>query len=223
MMKIKGMKRIMAVTAAATMLMSATLMVCAVSDNDVASSSAPVRSTPSEPVKSPTQIRVEEATKGTNANIEVAGKEVKTSVAGVYDVATVQGAAVTVSTEEVKASLGLSEGQQPTIFVYDVDAKKSVNAMASINAAAEAMGTDVVACIQVELGAKESGKWVDLEDGSVALMTGLPKKADPSLTYSVVCVQAGGAITVLEDLDTDPNTVTFAVNAGLGAYAIVAK
>lgn len=222
-MKIKGMKRIMAVTAAATMLMSATLMVCAVSDNDVASSSAPVRSTSSEPVKSTTQVRVEEATKGTNANIEVAGTEVKTSVAGVYDVATVQGAAVTVSTEEVKASLGLSEGQQPTIFVYDVDAKKSKNAMASINAAAEAMGTDVVACIQVELGAKESGKWVDLEDGSVALMTGLPKNADPSLTYSVVCVQTGGAITVLEDLDTNPNTVTFAVNAGLGAYAIVAK
>lgn len=216
MMKLKGMKRIMAATAAATMLMSATLMVCA-------TSTVTGNSAPAEPEKTADQVRVEAATKGTNANIEVAGKEVKTSVAGVYDVKTVQGAAVTSSVDEIKESLGLSDGQKPTIFVYDVDAKKSVNAMASINAAAEAMGTDVVACIQVELGVKESGKWVDLEDGSVALMTGLPKKADPSLTYSVVCVQAGGAITVLEDLDTNPNTVTFAVNAGLGAYAIVAK
>lgn len=223
-MKLKRMTRIMAATAAATMLMSATLMVCAadtLSGNSVSGNSATAST--SAPSVSPAQAHMASVSKKENASMNVAGTEVKTSVAGVYDVATVRGAAVTMSTEEVKESLGLSENQKPTIFVYDVDAKKSVNAMASINAAAEATGTNVVACIQVELGVKENGKWVDLEDGSVALMTGLPRNADTSLTYSVICVQEGGVITVLEDLDTDPNTVTFAVNAGLGAYAIVAK
>ncbi|MCM1262416.1 MAG: hypothetical protein NC313_06810 [Butyrivibrio sp.] len=212
----------MAATVATTMLMSATLMVCAVSDNDVSGNSTSTTSS-SVTSESPAMLHIASVTKGANASINVAGTSVKTSVSGIYDVATVQGAAVTTSAEEITASLGLTEGQKPTIFVYDVDTKKSVNAMASINAAAEALETDVVACIQVELGAKESGKWVELENGSVALMTGLPKNADPSLTYYVICVQEGGVITVLEDLDTNPDTVTFAVNVGLGAYAIVAK
>lgn len=166
---------------------------------------------------------VEKLTKTANARVSVAGVEVKTSVSGVYAATTVRGTAVETPAAVVKASLGLTEGQKPTIFIYDVDSKKSVNAMASINAAAEALGTDVVACLQIELGAKENGKWVELSDGSVALKAGLPKSADTSLTYSVIYVREGGTITVLEDLDADPNTVTFSVKAGLGAYAIVAK
>lgn len=171
----------------------------------------------------PEPTYVEKMTKSENTSISVAGTEEKTSVSGVYAAETVRGVIVETPAADVKASLGLAEGQKPTIFIYDVDSKKSVNAMASINAAAEAMGSDVVACLQIELGAKENGKWVELADGSVALKAGLPKSADTSLTYFAICVQEGGVITVLEDLDTDPNTVTFAVNAGLGAYAIVAK
>ncbi|MCM1263986.1 MAG: hypothetical protein NC313_14840, partial [Butyrivibrio sp.] len=100
-MKLKRMKRIMAAVAAATMLMSATLMVCAAgsdtasgnngsaeSGNTVESSTSVVSNTNTEPVKTPVQIRVENATKGTNDNIDVAGTEVKTSVSGVYDVTT---------------------------------------------------------------------------------------------------------------------------------------
>lgn len=65
--------------------------------------------------------------------------------------------------------------------------------------------------------------WVALSDGSIALKAGLPKNADKSLTYSVLCVQPGGEITVYEDMDNDPNTVTTPVKAGVNAYAIVAK
>lgn len=230
-MKIGKMKNVMAVVCAATMLMSATLMVCAadVSGNDVSpstSTSTGISTSVSTSVSrtpEPEVTYVEKMTQTENATISVAGEEVKTSVAGVYAADKVRGTVVETSAADVKAALGLKEGQKPTIFVYDVDPKKSVNAMTSINAAAKAMGTDVVACLQVELGAKESGKWVALSDGSVALKAGLPKSANPSLKYSVICVKEGGVITVLEDLDTDPDTVTFAVNAGLGAYAIVAE
>lgn len=267
-MRFRRMKKIMAAAFAATMLMFATLMVCAedsfsgngsttvsgngtptVSGNDLSSSdSSSTDSSTGSSISSsagsnisssagsnisssadsvvsvtPEPTYVEKMTKSANASISVAGINVKTSVSGVYAAETVRGVVVETPVADVKASLGLSEGQKPIIFIYDVDSKKSVNAMASINAAAEVLGADVVACLQIELGAKENGKWVELSDGSVALKAGLPKSADTSLTYSAICVQEGGVITVLKDLDTDPNTITFAVNAGLGAYAIVAK
>lgn len=227
-MKIRRMKKFMALVCAATMLMSAAMMVCAadVTGNDASSETGASTSTnTSSNVVSvtPEPTYVEKMTMTANASISVAGKEVKTSVAGVYAAKTVRGTVVETPAADVKVSLGLSGGQKPAIFVYDVDSKKSVNAMASINTASDALGTDVVACLQIELGAKEKGKWVSLSDGSVALKAGLPKSADTSLTYSVICVQEGGIIIVLEDLDVDPNTVTFAVGAGLGAYAIVAK
>ncbi len=222
-MKLGKIKKFLAVTCAATMLMSATLMVCAEGTISGNSASSGTNTSSGAVVEEPELTFVEKMTKTANASISVAGTETKTSVSGVYAAEKVRGVVVETPAADVKAALGLTGTQKPTIFVYDVDSKKSVNAMTSINAAAEAMGTEVVACLQIELGAKENGKWVELSDGSVALKAGLPKSADKSLTYSAICVQEGGVITVLEDLDTDPNTVTFAVSAGLGAYAIVAK
>ena len=55
-----------------------------------------------------------------------------------------------------------------------------------------------------------------------AMVVGIPK-VDVTKTYSMVCVQPGGVVTILEDQDANPKTVTFAVQAGLGTYAIVAK
>lgn len=250
-MKFGKMKRVLAVVCAATMLMSATLMVCAEEQGNTNPGNTGTTQTPSdedenEPgaetetetvtvtvtktvtsnslpsVSVPEPTYDEKMAVKANATMSVAGIETKTSVNGVYAAEKVRGTVVTTPAADVKAALGLTGTQSPTIFVYDVNAKKSVNAMASINAAADALGTDVVACLHIELGARENGKWVELSDGSIALKTGLPKSADKSLTYYVICVQEGGVITVLEDLDTDPNTVTFDVNAGVGAYAIVA-
>ena len=153
----------------------------------------------------------------------MAGAEVRTSVGGVYAAESVRGTAVTTSEADVRSALGLKDGQKPVIIIYDVDEKKSVNAMASLNAAADAMQADVVACLHIELGAKEHGTWVALSDGSIALKAGLPKDADKSLTYSVICVQPGGEIIVYDDMDSDPNTITIPVKAGANAYAIVAK
>ena len=250
-MKFGKIKKVFAVICAATMLMSATLMVGAEEvktvaedegedgddkedeDKDetedeskgdaVTGTSGCAVTQPVIVVKEPEPTYTEKMTKTTRDSISVAGTEMRTSVSGVYAAEKVRGTVVETPAADVKAALGLTEVQKPIIYIYDVDSKKSVNAMASINAAAEALETDIVACLQVELGARDNGKWVELSDGSVALKAGLPKSADKSLTYYVICVQEGGEITVLEDLDTDPDTVTFAVNAGLGAYAIVAK
>lgn len=160
----------------------------------------------------------------TDAAISVAGSEVRTSIEGVYAASSVRGTAVKTSMADVRAALGLTEGQKPVIIIYDIDARKSTNAMECITAGANSIGGELVASLYIDLGAKERGKWITVpEDGSVALVAGLPKGADTSATYSVVSVQPGGVVTILEDLDTNPNTVTFTVNAGIGAYGIVAR
>ncbi len=117
----------------------------------------------------------------------------------------------------------MTDTQRPAITIYDTDPKKSPAALESINAAAEALGGEVLTSLNIDLGAKENGKWVTLSDGAVALATGLPKDADKTKTYCAILVQPGGVVTVLEDQDTNPDTVTFEVKAGIGTYAIVAQ
>lgn len=161
--------------------------------------------------------------KSAGTAISVAGSSVKTSIAGAYAAKKVQGAAVIDSMETVRANLGLKNGQTPYVMVFDTDARRSPKAMECVNAAVEALGGEVVAALNIDLGAKENGKFITLSNGSIAMVVGLPKGVDISRTASVICVRPGGRTTVLEDMDANPNTVTFKVEAGLGTYAIVVK
>lgn len=209
-------KKFLAATLAATMVMSSAMTVCAKGYYDSSSSSAP---SSSDSTSTPTPSTVQSA----NAVIKVAGVDVRTSIGGVYAAKSVQGAAITTALSSVRANLGLTGSQKPAITIYDTDPKKSPAALASINAAAEALGGTVLTSLNIDLGAKENGKWVTLSNGSVALATGLPKGADTTKTYCAILVQPGGAVTILEDQDTNPKTVTFEVKAGIGTYAIVAR
>lgn len=207
------LKKVLAATLAATMVLSSAMTVSA---RNYCSSSAPA--------EQPSPVSSEpETVKGANAEIKVAGSNVKTSIAGAYAAKTVQGTAVVTPLADVKANLGLKDGQRPAITIYDTDEKKSPAALASINAAAEALGGEVLTTLSINLGAKENHKWVALESGSIALATGLPKGADTTKTYCAILVQPGGEVTILEDQDTNPKTITFEVKGGIGAYAIVAQ
>lgn len=207
-------KKILAATLAATMVMASALTVCAstTGSGGAGSTGGSGEST----------TVTQEEIKSANVDIKVAGTNVKTTIAGGYAAKKVEGVAVKTPMNDVKASLGLKDGQTPYIIVYDTDPKKSDKAMACVNAAAESIGAQFVAAINVDLGAKEKGKFVSLSDGSIAMVVGIPK-VDVTKTYSMVCVQPGGVVTILEDQDTNPKTVTFEVKAGLGTYAIVAK
>lgn len=209
------MKKVLAATLAATMVMASAVTASAATTTVSGGSG----SSETQAV----QTFAQQNSKAAGATIKVGGVDMKTSLEGVYAAKSVQGIAVKTAFADVKAALGLTGTQKPVIIIYDTNAKKSTAAMVSVNAAAEALGAKVVSCLNIDLGAKEKGKWVTLKDGSVAVAAGLPKDADTSLTYSVVCVQLGGETTILEDQDTNANTVTFAVQAGLGTYAIVAK
>ena len=205
------LKKMLAATLAATMVMSSAMTVCASGYYDSSSES--------ESTTVPEDVQV------ANAPVIVAGTSVRTSVAGVYAAKSVQGVAVTTSLTDLKKSLGLKDGQVAAITIYDTDLKKSSKAMDSINLIVDAMGagTEVLTSLNVDLGARENGKWVALEDGSVAMAAGLPKDADLTKTFSVICVQPGGVYEILPDQDNNPATVTFAVKAGIGTYAIVAQ
>lgn len=227
-MRSKSLKKILATTLTATMVMASALTVSATTNNAGSGSESSSSSSDSSEESSPATY-AEQNSQSEDAAITVGDVVVKTSVSGVYAAKTVQGCAITVSKASVAASLGLSGSQKAAIIIYDTDQKKSSKAMVCVNAAIESMrrstvgSVDMVAVLNVDLGAKEDGKWVTLSSGSVGMKTGLPKGADTTKTYSVICVQPGGVITILEDQDTDPKTVTFAVQAGLGTYALVAQ
>jgi len=207
------LKKILAATLAATMVMSSAITVSAGYYDSSESSSTTTTSIP-------------EYVQAANAPVAVAGSTVTTTIAGGYAAKSVQGMAVTTPLAEVKANLGLKNGQVPAITIYDTDPAKSPAALACINATLDAMGLSedaVVATLNIDLYAKSGATYVALADGSVAMVTGLPKNADTTKTYSVICVQPGGVVTVFEDLDTNPKTVTFEVQAGIGTYALVAE
>lgn len=234
-MKRKSVRKMLVATLAATMLMGSAITAYAADGSGGSeTTSKETESTGSNTVVITEAVSPQEEddtptiafsdVAAANTSISVGGGKVVTTIAGAYASKTVDGMAVITPLSEIKANLGLAAGQTPYLMAFDTDAKKSSLAMASLNAAAEPLGVNVITTLNIDLGAKQNGKFVTLSNGSVNMVVGLPKAAiDPAKTYSVICVQPGGAITILKDQDTNPNTVTFAVKAGLGTYAITAK
>lgn len=216
------MKRILAAVLAATMVMASALTASAATTTVSGGSGSTDTGSSESSQPSAFEILVEKSTVKADVKMNIGKFKIKTSVAGVYAAESVEGCAIISDLADITAVLGLKPGQTPKVLVFDTDMKKSYLAKASIDAAANALGATVVTAINVDLGAVQDNKWVELEDGSIVMMAGLPKTADLSKTYAVVCVQSGGAISVFNDVDTIPETITFPVNAGLGTYAIVA-
>ena len=213
-MKTKSMKTLLTVALVATMVVGSAFSVCAKTETGTGGAGETI---------SATEAEVQAATVTPGETVAVGGTYVQNTIQNIVLSKNVQGAVVSTPKADVKAALGLKAGQEPKLLVYDLDAKKSTAAMASINAAIEALQGTFVTAFDIDLSAVENGKKVTLTDGSVAMKVGLPKGVDTTKTYVMVCVQPGGVTTVLEDQDSNPATVTFAVQAGLGAYALVAK
>lgn len=157
-------------------------------------------------------------------DVVVNGVKIETTIKGAYLAKEINGFAVTTAAQDIVSSCSLKAGQTPYILVMDTDTKKSSNAMASLTAAATALGAEMGPVINIDLGYRANNLFYTLPtDGAkVAMTVGIPAdfvKADAN--YAVVVVRYGGAIEVLEDLDTDPATVSFETSAGLGCYAVV--
>lgn len=149
---------------------------------------------------------------------------VQTTVAGVYLATSVNGSVVTTGTAAISSAYGLTGSEKPYAKFSNLDAKKSPLAKQAIDLAAASQGATVGPMLNVELGKMTAGKYSLLpSDGAaIRLSFGIPKNfAQADKTYAVVCVRAGGIVTILQDVDTNPDTVTFDTTGGAGAYAII--
>ena len=212
-MKSKSLKKVLATALALSLVMAPVMGVNASTDNNA----------PSE--GSSTSVSAEvAATIPETSTISVGGKYMTSTVKGAYMSKTIPGTVVVTDKATLAAGYGLVPGEQPYVRVYDISEAKSPAAMASINAAAGAVGGTVVATVNVELGKLAGGKFSLLEPGGapITMAFGIPKDAvKPGYAYAMICVRPGGIIEVLPDLDADPNTVTFSTTGGLGAYAMI--
>ncbi len=240
-MKAKFIQKMMAGALTAALIAAPSMSVFASSSS--AGSSAPVV-IPEESVEEPVVTVEDEVVAIVNASIEttvsagdaaavssiaaipttstVAGA--KSTVQGVYLATSVNGTAITSGLSNIAGSYGLGSGEVPYARFTNMDADKSTAAKAVIDSAAESLGAEVGPCINIEIGKKSSGKFSLLSsDGAeIAVKIGIPKSfAQDDRTFAVVCVRPGGAVSVLKDTDTDPNTVTVETTGGQGAYAIV--
>lgn len=148
----------------------------------------------------------------------------KSTVQGVYVATSVNGTAITSSLAGIAGSYGLAAGEVPYVRFSNMDAKKSNLAKAVIDSAASAVGATVGPCINIEIGKKAGGQFslLSQEGEKISVKVGIPKSfAQDGKTYAVICVRPGGAVSVLQDTDTNPNTITFDTTGGQGAYAIV--
>lgn len=149
---------------------------------------------------------------------------VKSTVQGVYIATSVNGTAITSGLTGIASSYGLAAGEVPYARFSNMDVKKSNLAKTVIDNAAAALGATVGPCINIEIGKKAGGKFSLLsQDGEkITVKVGIPKSfAQDGKTFAMVCVRPGGAVTVLQDTDSDPNTITFDTTGGQGAYAII--
>ena len=158
------------------------------------------------------------------SSVKVGGKVLVTTIKGAYMSKTIPGTVVMTDKAAIAAAYGLAAGEQPYVRIYDISEKKSPAALASINAAAGAVGGTVVATVNMELGKLAGGKFSLLAQGGapITMVFGIPKTAvKAGYAYAMLCVRPGGMVEVLPDLDTDPNTITFNTTGGLGAYAMI--
>lgn len=235
-MKAKFIQKAMVVTLAAVLVAAPSISVSASSAKG--SGSASSSSTTSEKAvvdminESFTAVVAEEAAVSSVSAVSslaeipetsaVAG--VTTSVKGVYLATSVNGTAITTGLANIASGYGLAAGETPYARIYNMDVKKSYLAAAVINQAAEAKGAVVGPYVNVELGKLSGGKFslLSSEGTPITVKFGIPKSfAQAGKTFAVVCVRPGGAVSILEDTDTNPDTVTFDTTGGQGAYAII--
>jgi len=149
---------------------------------------------------------------------------IRSTVSGVYLVTVANGSVVTTGVNAIVSSYGLSSGEKPYARMYNLEAKRSPLAYAAIVNAATSLNAVVGPTINIELGKLTDGKYslLPVDGAAIEIKVGIPKSfAQADKNFAMVCVRPGGMITILQDKDTNPDTITFDTTGGQGAYAII--
>lgn len=181
-----------------------------------------------ETVEKATEEAVEETTTTTTAVAAVPATSTVagtvTTTKGTYLATSVNGAAVTTSVASIASGYGLSAGEAPYAKMTNMDPAKSHLAKAAIDLAAASQGGEVGPMINLEFGKMAGGKYslLSSEGPEIRIALGIPKSfAQEGKTFAMVRVRAGGVVSILPDVDDNPNTITFDTTGGAGAYAII--
>ena len=149
---------------------------------------------------------------------------VKSTVSGAYCATSVDGIAITTELTSLIKGYGLASNEKPHAMIWDLDPKKSNLAKQVIDIAAASQGAEVGPMLNIELGKLSGGKYGLLPSNgpAIRLAVGIPADfSQDGKKFAVVRVQSGGVFTILQDVDDDPNTITFDTTGGAGAYAII--
>jgi len=200
--------------------------------------SASTTNNPSNPVipgttSSSSDNAAEEVTTGDSASVSSwiesipttsSAGSVRSTTAGVYVATSVNGTAVSTSASSIASSYGLAANEKPYAKFFNLDPVKSHLAKAAIDAAAASQNAEVGPMINIELGKMSGGKYSLLpSDGAdIRIAIGIPSNFQRAgKTFAMVCVRAGGAVSILQDVDENPATITFDTKGGAGAYAVI--
>ena len=215
-MSMKLVKKFIAVT------MAATLMVAPAITASAATTEAAKEETTAATTTAQTTATVENPDITHESKVDVPGVNIKSTVPGAYAVKTLGGIAARESVANIKAAAGLAANETPFVRAYDINAKNSSAAFASINYCAQSVGGVVLGAVNVDFGKLTAGKFSSLSpDVAVPFTVGV-KNPPAGKTLAVVKVLPLGAVELLEDTDTAANTVTFPVTGGFAAYAVIA-
>ena len=151
------------------------------------------------------------------------GKTLYTSVPGRYTAKKVPGTIVSSPASYVTAALGLVAGETAYMKISDSlcgpQAKKCVEDITAM------MGIKVGPMLDVFMGKINlAGKYEEIDNTLVPVefKVGVPNGFKPAAGYelAILRVQKGGAVTLLPNLNEDPNIITFMTD-GSGVFVFV--
>lgn len=160
---------------------------------------------------------------GTSSVKAADGKVSVTTVAGQYTSKKFLGTIVSTQKALVNTSLGVKAGE--TAYIKISDSFCGPLAQQCVTDVAKSMGAKAGPMLDIFAGKiSKNGKYTDIDKAAAAIEfkvgTPLNFKAAAGTEIAVLRVQKGGAVTVLPDMDQDPNTITFKTS-GFGVFALI--
>ena len=213
-MKTSTIKKMMASALTIALAAAPVMSVCATDDHDN-NESVVVQAVPAAET-------VAQAVAAVPTTSSAAG--VKSTTEGVYLAQNVSGMAVATPSADIAASYALAEGETPFVRFWDMDPKKSFRAKEVMDLAAASQGAVVGPLINIDLGKMTKGDFSLLPaDGpNIKMAIDIPASfAQADRTFAIVCVRYGGLVSILEDTDDNPNTITFETTGGQASYAVI--
>ncbi len=142
----------------------------------------------------------------------------KSSTAGINIATTLSGFAVAAPVASIAS--GLDKGEVPFTKVYNFDAKRSTAAKHVIDTVAAGAGLTVGKTINFEMGSMKGGQYTPAE-ASGKFAESVPVKLGAAGGYTGAIQVSANKVNILEDQDTNPNTVSINVAPVRSVIALV--